>query len=142
VAAQHRSRRVPAVGVGVFALAVAAGLCAVVSLLIDLGSGVSGFYSNGWVVAFFASFGAMIVLFSLSIGIGAAALSHRGLVDGLNRSRLLVAALELVAIAGLVTAVHYDVGGYGVPLLADLLVLVFAGGLVRWNLWIWRRLIA
>ena len=141
MAAQHRTQRVPRVGVLLFALAMVAGVCAAVSLLIDLGSGVGGFYSDGWVVAFFASFGAMIVLFGLSIWVGVAALNRRGAADGGNRSRLLVAASELVAIAGLVTAVHFDVGGSDIPLVVDLLVLVFVGGLVRWNLLIWGRLI-
>jgi uncharacterized membrane protein len=105
-AAQHRKRRVPAVGVGAFSFAVAAGLFAAVSLLIAAENDIAGFSSDGWAIAAFASSGAMVVLFGLSIRVGVAALNRRGADDGGSRWRLLVAASELVAIGGLATAVH------------------------------------
>lgn len=128
------------IGLAAFAIAVACGLFAAVALLINLSTGIAGFYSDGWVIAFFASAGAMIALFIVAIGVGLSALKRRGAAGGRNRSHLFVAFLELGAIAGLVAAVELGIGGYGVPLIADLLVLAFIGGLVRWNIEIWRRL--
>jgi hypothetical protein len=140
VAAQHRSRGVPAVGVAAYALAMVAGLCSAVALLIVFATGVSGFGSDGWAIAFLASFGATIVFLGLSIRVGVATLSRRGAVDPWDRWRILVAVSELTAIVGLFAAAHFGVGGNGAPLLADVLLVVFVGGLFSWNFWIWRRL--
>jgi hypothetical protein len=117
-----------------------AGLCSAVALLIVFATGVSGFGSDGWAIAFLASFGATIVFLGLSIRVGIATLNRRGAVDPWDRRRILVAVSELTAIVGLFTAAHFGVGGDGVPLLADVLLFVFAGRLFSWNFWIWRRL--
>jgi hypothetical protein len=117
-----------------------AGLCSAVALLIVFATGVSGFGSDGWAIAFLASFGATIVFLGLSIRVGIATLNRRGAVDPWDRRRILVAVSELTAIVGLFTAAHFGVGGDGVPLLADVLLFVFVGGLFSWNFWIWRRL--
>ena len=134
------AKRVPRPGVVAFAVAVVAGLCAAFSLLVDAATGISGFYLDGWVIAFYAFGVATFVLFGVAVGVGVAALARRGGVNSLSRFRLRVAIGELVAIVVLVIVAEYNIGGYGVPLLVDLLVLAFLGGLIQWNFENWRRL--
>jgi hypothetical protein len=134
------AKRVPRSPVVAFTFAVVAGICAAFSLLVDAATGISGFYLNGWVIVFYVSGVATFVLFGAAVGLGVAALARRGDPNSLSRRRLGRGIGELVAIVVLVIVAEYDIGGYGVPLLVDLLVLTFLGGLIQWNVEIWRQL--
>jgi hypothetical protein len=123
-----------------FALAVLAGVCAAVSLFFDIGFGIGGAYDAGWVLAFFVSFGAMLVLFVVSICIGLSALKRRRAVGGRNRLFLVAAILELAGLAGLEGATLVGIAGDGVVLYVDLIIVAFILGLIRWNIEIRRRL--
>ena len=123
-----------------FALAVLAGVCAAVSLFLDVGFGIGGVYDGGWVLAFFVSFGAMLVLFVVSICIGLSALKRRRAVGGRNRLFLLAAILELAALAALEGADLLGMAGEGIVLYVNLIIVAFILGLIRWNIEIRRRL--
>ena len=95
---------------------------------------------SGWVIGLIAIFHMMIALFAVSIGVGRSTLTKGGAVGGRDSLRLLVAILELAAIATLVAGTLFDIGGESVPILADLFVVAFVVGLISWNIEIWRRL--
>src|SRR6266508_1292395 len=90
-----RPRRAPVTAVAAFALAVLAAICAGVSLLILAASGISGFYTTGEIVTFFASLSAAAALLITSTAIGVAALKRRGPLPRWNRTYL-VRSLGLV----------------------------------------------
>jgi hypothetical protein len=127
-------------GASTFLLAVVAGLCAGTALLVDVFTGVGGFYVDGWLIAFVASAAAMLALFVVSTALGVTALNQRGAVPSWNRSYLLAVTGELIAIVGLMTLLAFGVGGSEVALLADVLVFIFVVGLIKWNVAIWREL--
>jgi hypothetical protein len=131
---------IPILSVVAFFLAVFAGLFAATYLAIDLVSGLSGFYDDKYVIAFFVAAGAMLVFLAVAIGLGVRELRRRGRVPGLVRSFPVAAVVELIVIAGLVAA-ESTVGGSRVFLLVDLLVVVFVGGLFAWSLATWWALL-
>jgi hypothetical protein len=108
--------------------------------MVDFATGAGGFYSDSWVLAFFASAGAMLVLLSTSIAIGVRVLRRRGRPSDGLAVRLSRVLAESLAFGGLVVATNFDIGGYAIPLLADFSVLLVVWELIVWNLMIRRAL--
>ena len=131
---------IPSLSIVAVGLAVIAGFLAAVFLLIVIATGFAGFYGAGAANGFVIAAGSMVALLVIAIGIGVRALRRRGQGAKLVRSYLIVAVAELIAIAGFVAAAQANVGGARLPLVVALLVLGFVGGLIAWNLAIWREL--
>jgi hypothetical protein len=132
--------RVPALALVTFWFGVLAGLVAFAGLLGVLGSGVAGEYSYTAVVIWAAAGGAMSALFAISIWIGGRELVRRGIDGRFIRRRVALSVAAFLAAVATVPVVAAGFGGSGLPVLGDLLALVFLASLVGCNLQIWRRL--
>lgn len=137
---QSGSQRVPTLSIVTLALAVVSGSVAAVSLLVAIAIGIAGSDSDGALIGFFVAAGFMLAFLVSAIWIGLSALRRRRDVPRPVKSYLVMSVVELIAIVGVVSLAESDRGGSRVPLVADLLVLAFVGGLIAWNLAIWRAL--
>jgi len=137
---RQQPRSVPVTAVAAFVLAVLAGICAGVSLLIVAASGISGFYTTGEIVIFLASLAAMAALLITSTAVGVAALRHRGPLPRWNRTYLVRGLALVVALAGSVAATLLDLGGDAVALIVDVSAVALLVNAVRWDVAIWRGL--
>jgi Kef-type K+ transport system membrane component KefB len=96
-------------------------------------TGVSGFYSKIAIVLFLLSLGATVALLSISIFASATALRNRGGHGSRNRAFLIVVASDFLAVATLSLLVAFDIGGWGLALLVNLLGIFFFAALFYWN---------
>jgi hypothetical protein len=131
---------VPAPALLAFWLGVLAALVGLVALLIVVGSGVAGDYSQGAIAAWAATSAAMVALFGAAIWIGARETRRRQIDGAFIRRDVALAIAALLGGVITVSLVAADIGGAFLPVLADLLAVAFVASLVGSNLHIWRRL--
>jgi len=137
---QRNSQVAPVLSIVAFFLAVFSALFAAVFLLVVIATGLTGYSDDAAAIGFFAAAGAMLVFLAASIGLGVKELRRRGHSLRFVRLFLVVAVVGLVAIAVLLAA-ESRIGGSGVVLLTDLLVVAFVVGLFAWSLAVWLALL-
>jgi hypothetical protein len=123
-----------------FAFGVIVGLVALVALLLVIGSGIAGEYSDRAIVTWAIASGGMFASFAVAIWIGAREARRRGIERAFIGQYVAVCLAVLLAAAATVTLANANVGGDGLAFLGDLLALAFLASLVACNLAIWRRL--